>query len=1574
MAQLKQVCTVTNGSQTVTVIGVNVAYRIRANNIFMVANELVPYVIATNAVFDGTNTTFTLAGAYQGPSAPMTNGVVATDFTVPDNLPLISQGDVGTAAIWTNTMYKIQAMISEINPTGFAASIADIHASLNGAQQAQQAAAASQTAAATSASAALASQNAAKTSETNAKTSETNAASSKTAAASSATAAAASQTASKTSETNSASSASAASSSQAAAASSSTSAANSASAAGGSATAAASSASAAKTSETNAKTSETNSKTSETNAAASAAAALASQNASKTSETNAAGSATAAAGSATAASNSATSAASSLTAVQGILTTMNALYLGQKASDPTKDNNGAALAVGAEYFNTTNKVMRVYTSSGWQDVDQTSETMAANATVSASQAAGSATAAANSAAAASGSATAASNSASAASSSQGAAATSASNAKTSETNSKTSETNAKTSETNSKTSETNAAASAASAAATAATIGNPVSKNGDTMAGDLWVGDPTSTAPRTLGTNYRVGITRNSAGVTPYQVITNGQNVLASPPTANYTMIGSVLFRWASTTSDVLGGQTAADIQGYSNADGTGAIGLMGRNATGAIATRLIVNGNGGVSIGTTGNYNDGSTPFSVNPLGTAWAAINTPTARFIDTLNGTGGGISIESYQPTIQFVDRSASAKNTRLMQNAGVLTFANDPGDNSGTYGAAGVAINADGYMAVGVGAAQSVNVAYCANGASAGTTTAHYAFMNNQTFNSAATSGGYSFTSRPQLAAASFTMANLIGFYADVPTIGAGSTVTNYTGAYVQDFSGAGTNIAYRGRMASGTNKWNLYMDGSASNLIVGQMFFGSSANAATDSTTAVTIQNPPTGQGLLVYRNGQKAQYIGIGSGTNLDSNAQVDNKIVGYSAATAAKQLFIHATTDETGTTPTNGSVGISFKVLNATYGRFFQSGNFALGSGVADDGVNALQVVGSARVTGNLLHGTTTPIQVGGNTAGWQNHATDSSGALTLMGWGSTSFGGTLNLASSRGTTIGTPAAVASGDTLGAITFTGTDTAMPSVPSAVIKAAAVEAFTSTAHGTRLDFQVTPATTVTSIYAMRITDSGRVLINTTTDNGSDALQVQGPATGYGVSVTRNGSTNTQYIGIGASPASNKTNNYIDSYSSASNAKILILNSTTDANNSAVTSGSLGINLCIMGTQKLSVMGSGNVLVNTGNDNNTDAFQVSGSGYFSTGVIAPIYTVRNAAATVYSSLSTSSITGLTIESYNSGNTTKYPVAIAPYGGQVLIGTTSNDGSNLLQVAGAVKITGNSTQANNTPLFILNDTSGASYGDVRYQSSGVMQWAMRGNSGGAFAINRYNASGVLQDSPLNISFSTGAATFTQRPTFNGNTAVDTGNIAALTQGRLIGVRVFTSSGTYTPTPGTNSIIAEAQAGGGGGAGCLATAAGCVAVGSAGQPGAYARGQFTSGFSSVAVTVGAAGAPGVTGGAGGDGGQTSFGSLLVVNGGAGGSVGRNDGPNSAANVTAALATVATGGNILNSASPIPRTSWAALSLGLVMPTPRVPSPIMGFAYGWGGRGSGQGQSASSALVGDTGGQGVVIIYEYA
>lgn len=242
--------------------------------------------------------------------------------------------------------------------------------------------------AAASAAAAATSESNAATSETNAATSETNAANSATASASSASASASSaasastaQTAAETAQTAAETAQTAAETAQTAAetaqtgaetaetnsANSATSSATSASAASASASAASASQSAAATSAANALTSENNASASESAAATSEANASSSASSASSSAAAASASQSAAATSASSASTSATSAASSATDAETALDEFTDIYLGDKASDPTVDNDGNPLQTGALYFNTTANSMKVYNGSSWQD-------------------------------------------------------------------------------------------------------------------------------------------------------------------------------------------------------------------------------------------------------------------------------------------------------------------------------------------------------------------------------------------------------------------------------------------------------------------------------------------------------------------------------------------------------------------------------------------------------------------------------------------------------------------------------------------------------------------------------------------------------------------------------------------------------------------------------------------------------------------------------------------------------------------------------------------------------------------------------------------------------------------------------------------------------------------------------------------------------------------------------------------------------------------------------------------------------------------------------------------------------
>ena len=129
-----------------------------------------------------------------------------------------------------------------------------------------------------------------------------------------------------------------------------------------------------------AETSATQAATSATNAANSASAASTSASQASSSATSASSSATSATASASSASSSAASASSSATAsatsaseastsaanAESAWDSFDDRYLGAKATDPTVDNDGNALVVGAMYFDSTNNVTKLYNGTEWQ--------------------------------------------------------------------------------------------------------------------------------------------------------------------------------------------------------------------------------------------------------------------------------------------------------------------------------------------------------------------------------------------------------------------------------------------------------------------------------------------------------------------------------------------------------------------------------------------------------------------------------------------------------------------------------------------------------------------------------------------------------------------------------------------------------------------------------------------------------------------------------------------------------------------------------------------------------------------------------------------------------------------------------------------------------------------------------------------------------------------------------------------------------------------------------------------------------------------------------------------------------
>lgn len=211
-----------------------------------------------------------------------------------------------------------------------------------------------------------------------------------------------------------------------------------------------------------------------------------------------------------------------------------------------------------------------------------------------------------------------------------------------------------------------------------------------------------------------------------------------------------------------------------------------------------------------------------------------------------------------------------------------------------------------------------------------------------------------------------------------------------------------------------------------------------------------------------------------------------------------------------------------------------------------------------------------------------------------------------------------------------------------------------------------------------------------------------------------------------------------------------------------------------------------------------------------------------------------------------------------------------------------------------------------------------------------------------------------------------------------------GRLVGVQVFTASGTYTRSASVTAIRIRLVGGGGGGGGSVITNAAQVSYGSGGVSGSYAEGYFTTVPASAGVTVGAGGS-GVAGANGTAGGGSSVGSLISVNGG---SPGATYGPAAPPFISTAFPTGVsiTGGAYLaipSEASII--ASVLSLTAGYSgagasghLGSGGAARGGAGTGFSAGGNGAGGGGSISlastaSASAGGNGSPGIVIIEEY-
>jgi hypothetical protein len=228
-------------------------------------------------------------------------------------------------------------------------------------------------------------------------------------------------------------------------------------------------------------------------------------------------------------------------------------------------------------------------------------------------------------------------------------------------------------------------------------------------------------------------------------------------------------------------------------------------------------------------------------------------------------------------------------------------------------------------------------------------------------------------------------------------------------------------------------------------------------------------------------------------------------------------------------------------------------------------------------------------------------------------------------------------------------------------------------------------------------------------------------------------------------------------------------------------------------------------------------------------------------------------------------------------------------------------------------------------------------------------------------------------------------------------SLQPGRLIGVQRFATAGTYTytPTPGTTSVIIEIIGGGAGGGGVAAVGSGQVAAASGGAAGSYVKHRATSGFAGATIYV----APGGTGGPAGNnngnpGGTTTFTASGFTLSAPGGGVGLGGPAQSSSflGIGGGPGVAGSGGNLLNEWGQQGGFVTAIVGGGIYFSLAGAGAPSVfgsgapglgGVTAGWNATSPGSGGAgasnnnngnASAAQAGGKGADGMVLVWEYS
>lgn len=372
----------------------------------------------------------------------------------------------------------------------------------------------------------------------------------------------------------------------------------------------------------------------------------------------------------------------------------------------------------------------------------------------------------------------------------------------------------------------------------------------------------------TVGTGKLLGRTTASTGA--IEQISAGTGLTLSSGTLSVDFTGYLLSSTAASTyaakaGDTFSGNVVISVNNTSDGlritqTGTGNA-LVVEDSTNPDATPFVIQSDGRILQGMTsvlgGSGGPANSSLQINTeayglFGPAFAglSVGAPIVSFTRTKGTTPTAMDAVASGDQLGRI-RFYGADGTSYVQGASIeVTVDGTPGTNdmpgrlifSTTADGASssterMRIDNAGRVGIGSTALTGYNVRIQSNTTGA---TAAATLVSTPTILSDVTNVAYNFWSQPATQAASFTIGQIQHFRASQGTIGASSAITSQYAFFADSsLTGATNNYGFYSNIASGSNRWNFYANGTADNYFAGNVGIGKTPTTALDVSGTVT---------------------------------------------------------------------------------------------------------------------------------------------------------------------------------------------------------------------------------------------------------------------------------------------------------------------------------------------------------------------------------------------------------------------------------------------------------------------------------------------------------------------------------------------------------------------------------------------------------------------------------------------------------------------------------------------------------------------------------------------------------------